>query len=93
MIEFECEKIWYLPHHLVQNPNKPRKIRRVVNAASNYRGQSLNSNLLTGPDLFNSLLGLLLRFCEHPVATLAVIESMFTEVAVKQKDQSTLRSL
>ena len=89
----EPEKIWYLPHHPVQNPNKPGKIRRVANAASKYRGQSLNSNLLTGPDLLNSLLGILLRFREHPIAILADIESMFTQIAVKQEDQSALRFL
>ena len=72
----EPQKIWYLSHHLVQNPNKPEKIQRVADAASKYRGQSLNSNLLAGPDLLNSLLGILLRFREHPVAILADIESM-----------------
>ena len=93
MTKPEHEKIWYLPHHPVQNPNKPGKIRRVANAASKYRGQSLNSNLLTGPDLLNSLLGILLRFREHPVAILADIESMFMQIAVKQEDQSALRFL
>ena len=34
MTEPETEEIWYLPHHPVQNPNKPGKIRRVANAAS-----------------------------------------------------------
>ena len=93
MTELEPEKIWYLPHHTVQNPNKPGKIRRVANAASKYRGQSLNSNLLTGPDLLNSLLGILLRFRENPVAILADIESMFMQIVVKQEDQSAFRFL
>ena len=93
MTEPEPEKIWYLPHHPVQNANKPGKIRRVANAASKYRGQSLNSNFLTGPDLLKSLLGILLRFREHPGAMLADIESMFMQIAVKQEDQSALRFL
>ena len=58
-----------------------------------YRGQSLNSNLLTGQDLLNSLLGILLRFREHPVAILADIERMFMQIAVKREDQSALRFL
>ena len=41
------ESIWYLPHHPVTNPNKPGKVRRVANATSKFRGESLNSNLLT----------------------------------------------
>ena len=70
------DRIWYLPHHPVENINKPGKVRRVANAASKFRGQSLNSNLLTGPDLLNNLLGVLMRFREHPVAVLADIEGM-----------------
>ena len=93
MTEPETEKIWHLPHHPVQNQNKPEKIRRVANAASKYRGQSLNSNLLTGPDLLNSLLGIPLSFRKHPVAIPADIESMFMQIAVKQEDQSALRFL
>ena len=32
------EKIWYLPHHPVFNPNKPGKVRRVGNAAAKFKG-------------------------------------------------------
>ena len=56
----ETEKTWYLPHHPVVNPKKPGKVRGVANAAANFRGQSLNSNLITGPDLLNNLVGILL---------------------------------
>ena len=85
------ESIWYLPHHPVANPNKPGKARRVANAASKFRGESLNSNLLTGPDLLNNLVGVLLRFREYPVAVLSDILGMFTQIAVRQEDQSALR--
>ena len=87
------DRIWYLPHHPVENINKPGKVRRVANAASKFRGQSLNSNLLTGPDLLNNLLGVLMRFREHPVAVLADIEGMFMQIAIHQIDQSALRFL
>ena len=83
------ESIWYLPHHPVTNPNKPGKVRRVANAASKLRGESLNSNVLTGPDLLNNLVGVLLRFREHPVAAvLSDIEGMFMQIAVRQENQS-----
>ena len=87
------ESIWYLPHHPITNPNKPGKVRRVANAASNFRGESLNSNLLTGPDLLNNLVGVLLRFREHPVVVLSDIDGMFMQIAVRQVDQSALRFL
>ena len=87
------ESIWYLPHQPVTNPNKPVKMRRVANAASKFRGESLNSNLLTGPDLLSNLVGVLLRFREHPVAVLSYIDGMFMQIAVRQEDQSALRFL
>ena len=87
------DAIWYLPHHPVENINKPGKVRRLANAASKFRGQSLNSNLFTGPDLLNKLLGVLMRFREHPVAVLADIESMFMQIAIHQTDQTALRFL
>ena len=55
--------------------------------------KSLNSNLLTGPDLLNNLLGVLMRFREHPVAVLADIEGRFMQIAIHQIDQSALRFL
>ena len=87
------EPIWYLSHHPVTNPNKPEKMRRIANAASKFRGGSLNSNLLTGPDLLNNLVGVLLRFRKHPAAVLSDIEGMFMQIAVRQEDQSALRFL
>ena len=87
------EKIWYSPHHLVVNPNKPGNVRRVANAAIDFRGQSLNSNLITGPDLLINLVGNLLRFRENPVAILSDIECMFMKIAIRHKDHSALRFL
>ena len=42
---------WYLLHHPVVNPNKPVKVRRVLNGASKFHETSLNMSLLVGPVL------------------------------------------
>ena len=89
----QLDRIWYLPLHPVENINKHRKVHRDENAASKFPGQWLNSNLLTGLDLLNNLLGVLMRFREHPVAVLADIEGMFMQIAIHQIDQSALRFL
>jgi hypothetical protein len=61
------KRIWYLPHFGVDNPYK-KKLRVVSNAAAKSIGYSLNDHLLPGPDLIQSLLGIMLRFREVHVA-------------------------
>ena len=75
--EIESRKSWYLPHHPVLNPNKPGKLRIVLDCAAQYMETSLNQSLMQGPDLINSLEGVLLRFRLEPVALVADIEAMF----------------
>jgi len=69
-----------LPHHAVTNPIKPEKFRVVFDAAAPYKGTSLNDQLVTGPDLLNSLVGVIIRFRLHTVAMIAEIETMFFQV-------------
>ncbi|XP_028413652.1 uncharacterized protein LOC114536505 [Dendronephthya gigantea] len=85
--------LWYLPHHPVINPNKPSKICVVFDCAVVFRGTSLNSQLLQGPDLTNSLVGVLIRFRTDPVALIADIEAMFHQVRVTPSDYDALRFL
>ena len=89
----EPKNTWYLPHHAVTNPNKPGKIHVVFDAAAPYKGTSLNDHLVTGPDLLNSLVGVIMRFRLHAVAMIADIETMFFQVRVIKKDQPSLRFL
>ena len=83
----------FLPHHPVTNENKPGKVRRVANASSIFRGQSLNSNLLKAPDLLGNLTRVIMRFLENQIALCADIEQMFMQVKVDPKDRPYLRFL
>ncbi|XP_068240252.1 uncharacterized protein [Palaemon carinicauda] len=74
--------VWYLPHHGVYNQRKPDKIRVVFDCSAKFNGISLNDQLLQGPDLTNSLVGVLTRFREHKVAFTCDVESMFYQVKV-----------
>ena len=69
--------VWYLPHHPVQHPLKPDKTRVVFDCSAKYRGTSLNDKLLHGPNLTNSLVGVLTRFQQEHIAMMADIESTF----------------
>ena len=84
---------WYLPHHPVINPHKPEKVRRVCNAAAKYQGVALNDKFLSGPDLLQSLIGIIFRFREHQIALSADIEAIFLQVAVPSDDSRFLRFL
>ena len=84
---------WCLPHHPVVNPNKPGKVRPVLNGASKFHGTSLNKSLLAGPDLLQNHVFVLLRFRQNHFAVSADIEGMFLQVGVLSEDQPSLRFL
>ena len=76
----------YLPHHPVKHPHEPGKVRRVCNAASKFKGVSLNDKLFSGPDLLRNLVRIVFRFREHLITVTADIESMFSHVAVPKEE-------
>ena len=82
---------WYLPHFGIYHPQKPNKIRVVFDSAAEDGSTSLNKLLLSGPDLTNSLLGVLLRFRQNPVAFVADIEQMFHSFIVQEDHRNFLR--
>ena len=75
------------------NENKPMRIQVVFDAAAKSEGVCLNSNLLAGPDLLNSLVGILLRFREHPIAVTGDMERMFNQVRLTNEDREAVRFL
>ena len=70
-----------------------KKTRVVFGCSAKYGGVSLNDELLQGPDLTNSLLGVLLRFHQEHVGIAADIKSMFHMVRVPEEDADLLRFL
>ncbi|XP_032387795.1 uncharacterized protein LOC116699370 [Etheostoma spectabile] len=91
-LEQDDGKVWYIPHHGVHHPTKG-KLRVVFDCGATYKGTSLNCQLLQGPDLTNSLIGVLIRFRKEPVAVMADISAMFHQVKVPDKHKNFLRFL
>ena len=89
----QLETHWYLPHHPVFHPQKPGKLRVVFDCSAEYHNTSLNKQLLQGPDLTNSLVGVLTRFRQEPIAFISDIEAMFHQVRVQPTDREALRFL
>ncbi|XP_071123362.1 uncharacterized protein [Mytilus edulis] len=89
----ELEECWYLPLFGVYHPKKPDQIRGVFDSSAKCNGVSLNSVLLTGPDLTNDLLGVLLRFRKEMVAVTADVQHMFHCFVVRKDHRNYLRFL
>lgn len=89
----EGQECWFLPSFGVYHPRKPEQIRVVFDSSAPFEGISLNDVLLTGPDLNNSLLGVLLRFRKELVAVTADIQHMFHCFVVREDHRDYLRFL
>ncbi|XP_022345684.2 uncharacterized protein LOC111113788 [Crassostrea virginica] len=85
------QECWYLPMFGVYHPKKPNSIRVVFDSSACHCGLSLNNVLLKGPDLSNSLQGILLRFRQNAIAITADIEQMFHNFRVDEPDRNYLR--
>ena len=79
-------RVCYIPHFGVYHPQK-EKLRVVFYCAAKYEGPALNSQLLSGPNLTNTLLR------ENPVVLVADIECMFYAVRNSREDRNFMRFL
>lgn len=89
----EAKEHWYLPTFGVYHPQKPDQIRVVFDLSAECEGTSLNDVLLSGPDLNNTLLGVLLQFRREPVAITADVQQMFYCFVVREDHRDYLRYL
>lgn len=88
----QSKRIWYIPHHGVYHPKK-HKLRVVFDCGATHQGTSLNAQLLQGPNLTNSLIGVLTRSRQKSIALMTDIETMFHQVKVSEDDIDLLRFL
>ena len=86
----KSKECWYLPLFGIYHPKKPTQIRGVFDASAKYQGVSLNDFLLSGPELTNSLLGVLMRFRKEPIAMTADIHKIFYCFLVEEQHRDFL---
>ncbi|XP_062557324.1 uncharacterized protein LOC134222196 [Armigeres subalbatus] len=87
------KRTWYLPLGIAINPKKPSKIRIFCDAAAKVDGISLNTMLLKGPDLLNTLLDVLFGFREKRIALCADLKEMFHQIQIRPEDRHSQRLL
>ena len=89
----EAGKCWYLPHHVVYHPDKPGKIHVVFDLSAEFHGTYINKALLSGPDLTNQIVGVLLRFREEQITVTGDIEAIYHQEKVPENQRYFLRFL
>lgn len=90
----DWKRTWILPTFTVINENKiPIKPRQVYDAAAKYKGVSLNSELLSGPDLLIPLNAGLYKFRERKICVTADVTEMYNQIKLIAADQQCQRLL
>ncbi|XP_076028384.1 uncharacterized protein LOC143017480 [Oratosquilla oratoria] len=84
--------VHYIHHHEVMKPNSQSTPMRIVfDSSASYRGHQLNAYWAKGPDILNSLLGVLLRMRQEKVVVMGDISRMYHTIRLDEKDQHTHR--
>ena len=89
----ENSPVCYLPVHVALHPEKPNKFRLCLDAAARVGPHYLNKYLLNGPDFFNRLTSVLLKFRQKRYTLTADIKDYFYQVEVDPTDRPALRCL
>ena len=86
--------VFYIPHTEVLKPDSlSTPIRIVFNSSIKFCGFSLNDMWAKGPDVLNSLFGILLRIREFPIAFTCDLSKMYNQIALSSFDMHCHRIL
>ena len=91
--EWKCP-VHYVAHHAFLCPEKKSTPARIVfNSSASYAGHALNDYWYKGPNLFNNLFGVAIRFRENVVAICGDIAKMYHMITIPEDDQHVHRFL
>jgi len=92
--EIDDGSSWYLPHFpVVREDKETTKVRIDYDLAARYGGISLNDTMLPGPKLQQDIFDVLLHFRSNPVALVADLTEMFSQVVMAKQDRRYHRFL
>ena len=79
---------YYISHQVAVNPtSKSTPVRVVFNSSQKFKGHSLNSSWALGPDMLNSLHGVLFRFREDHIGGQGDIKKMYYMIRIAKEEQ------
>ena len=82
-------RVNYVPHHDV--PHGRKALRIVFDTSLTTNGKSLNSITYTGPDVLNSLTGVVTRFRQEDIAVTSDLKSFYHCVKIPEEDTDMYR--
>ncbi|KAH7706046.1 Pao retrotransposon peptidase family protein, partial [Aphelenchoides avenae] len=87
--------VHYLPHHPVFRADKPTKLRIVFDGSCRCtrHDRSINDCLHCGPNLLESIVGILLRSRFPEFLLIGDIEKAFLQISIRPQDRDALRFL
>ena len=71
-------------------PHKAGNGRRVLNGAAKFHSSLLKNALLTGPDLLQNLINVLICFCQYKYAVSSDVGGLMLQVGVTDKNNRHL---
>ncbi|XP_068233584.1 uncharacterized protein [Palaemon carinicauda] len=85
--------VTYIQHHEVLKPGSiSTPLRIVFDSSAKYMGQSLNSFWAKGPNILNSMFGILLRFREKAIGIAGDISKMYNCIKLPELEQHGVRT-
>ncbi|XP_070499595.1 uncharacterized protein, partial [Chironomus tepperi] len=85
------KKTYYNPIFFIHPPNK--RVRMIWDLAAKVNGKSLNDFLLSGPNMYNSLLEIIFKMRERTYFIKGDLNEMFHQIFVTDEDTDSLRFL
>ena len=87
---YENEEHYFIPHFaVVREQSESTPVRVVFNASQKTgSGVSLNDTMLTGPDIHNDLISIMLRFRTYPYALVGDISKFYRQIEVAEKQRN-----
>ena len=84
-------KVFYLPTFFIQPKNK--RTRFIWDAATKVEGKSLNDYLISGPNMYNDYLKIIMQMREGRYLVKGDLQEMFHQVVMRKEDRDSLRFL
>jgi len=88
-VNLVSNKTFYVPIFFIHPEGK--RMRMIWDLAAKVNGKSLNDELMSGPNLYSSILKIMFQLAEHQYLVKGDLQEMFHQIRLKEEDSDSLR--